>query len=161
MRGQSPPSRRTVRAFGSGTVCYLVPSIPRDSRTGLSIWVGVLCILLLAWPVSAPTLLAQSSQEPRLPDPVAPVDGRLEERLELESEALQDPLPDATPIHPDEQLRQDVVSYFNSADPADWVRALTLLGARIDSGEAPAWSAPLLLDLLTSLKELPESGSVC
>ena len=149
MRGQSPPSRRTVRAFGSGTVCYLVPSIPRDSRTGLSIWVGVLCILLLAWPVSAPTLLAQSSQEPRLPDPVAPVDGRLEERLELESEALQDPLPDATPIHPDEQLRQDVVSYFNSADPADWVRALTLLGARIDSGEAPAWSSPLLLDLLT------------
>ncbi len=65
----------------------------------------------------------------------------------------QDPEDPPAKPHPDEQLRQDVNRYFNSSDSADWVRALTLLGARIDTGTPPQWSAPLLLDLLTERAE--------
>jgi hypothetical protein len=76
-------------------------------------------------------------------------------------ETPQDPASDATPPHPDEQLRQDVVRYIDSVESADWVRALTLLGARLDSGEPPSWSAPLILDLLTDRSgEQPERTRV-
>lgn len=73
--------------------------------------------------------------------------------LSQDVDPQQDPDDPPAKPHPDEQLRLDVNRYFNSSDSADWVRALTLLGARIDTGAPPQWSGPLLLDLLTERAE--------
>ena len=74
--------------------------------------------------------------------------------LGAESVDGQDPgSEDQQPQDPDEQLHQDVIGYFASQQSADWVRALTLLGARIQAGEPPQWIGTLLLDLLTEQSE--------
>ena len=53
------------------------------------------------------------------------------------------------PQDPDEQLHQEIIGYFASEQSADWVRALTLLGSRIEAGDPPPWIGTLLLELLT------------
>ena len=64
---------------------------------------------------------------------------------------LQDPPTETegVPTDPDELLRGKVTSFFESEDAVDWVRALTLLGARLERENAPEWINPLLLALLT------------
>ena len=60
--------------------------------------------------------------------------------LGAESVDGQDPdSEDQQPQDPDEQLHQDVIGYFASQQSADWVRALTLLGARIEAGKHPQY----------------------
>ena len=70
--------------------------------------------------------------------------------LGTEVEGLQDPVAEEQlPKDPDEQFHQDVTGYFASEQSADWIRALTLLGSRIEAGDPPQWIGTLLLDLLT------------
>lgn len=74
--------------------------------------------------------------------------------LDTELVGQQDPPAEEPPQDdPDQQLHQEVIGYFASDQSADWVRALTLLGARIEAGTPPSWVGSLLLELLTEQSE--------
>jgi len=68
----------------------------------------------------------------------------------IESNPAQDPQ-DPQPVQedPDEQLRSKVKDFFASREDSDWIRAMTLLGARLERENPPAWINPFLLELLT------------
>lgn len=153
MRGQPVLDKRrrsVMRSIrDSGRIC-------RRSRP--SVQESLLRLGLLICAISGAGLLLPPSVAGQQP---ADATDALETSIAPTLETPQDPASDATPPHPDEQLRQDVVRYLDSAESADWVRALTLLGARLDSGEPPSWSAPLILDLLTDRSgEQPERTRV-
>ncbi|RTZ93135.1 MAG: hypothetical protein DSY92_01235 [Planctomycetota bacterium] len=153
MRGQPVLDKRrrsVMRSIrDSGRICRRSrPSVPES----------LLRLGLLICAISGAGLLLPPSVAGQQP---ADATDALETSIAPTLETPQDPASDATPPHPDEQLRQDVVRYLDSAESADWVRALTLLGARLDSGEPPSWSAPLILDLLTDRSgEQPERTRV-
>ena len=153
MRGQPVLDKRrwsVMRSIrDSGRICRRSrPSVPES----------LLRLGLLICAISGVGLLVPPSVAGQQP---ADATDALETSIAPTLETPQDPASDATPPHPDEQLRQDVVRYIDSVESADWVRALTLLGARLDSGEPPSWSAPLILDLLTDRSgEQPERTRV-
>lgn len=83
---------------------------------------------------------------------------------EIQSQEVQDPpvtIPSADPGQkqdsqdpvveedPDAQLLKKVRSFFDSAENSDWVRAMTLLGARLERENPPQWINPLILEMLT------------
>ena len=61
----------------------------------------------------------------------------------------QDPQDPVIEEDPDEQLRKKVRSFFDSTENSDWVRAMTLLGARLEREDPPQWINPLILEMLT------------
>ncbi|MGE4619933.1 MAG: HEAT repeat domain-containing protein [Planctomycetota bacterium] len=86
--------------------------------------------------------------------PVSDLGSGGESDLGSEAVAAQDPAPvEERPADPDEQLHQEILGYFQSEQSADWVRALTLLGTRIETAETPQWLGSLLLDLLIDKSE--------
>ena len=58
------------------------------------------------------------------------------------------PTDDETELDP---LQVEARSLLDSSDPTDWVRALTLLGSRVNGAEEPSvWVGPMLLEYLTT-----------
>lgn len=92
-----------------------------------------------------PALIPESS-----PAEILSKESEVKTTLSIDPE-LQDPPTETegVPTDPDELLRGKVTSFFESEDAVDWVRALTLLGARLERENAPEWINPLLLALLT------------
>jgi hypothetical protein len=97
------------------------------------------------------------SQDPA----VVPADPRTEEIQSRESQdppqpiktldanQKQDPQDPAVEEDPDELLRKKVRNFFDSEKDSDWVRAMTLLGARLERENPPQWINPLILEMLT------------
>lgn len=65
-----------------------------------------------------------------------------------EKQGSQDP--PAVEEDPDELLRKKVSGFFSSTEKADWIRAMTLLGSRLEREKPPEWINPLLLEMLTN-----------
>ena len=75
-----------------------------------------------------PALIPESS-----PAEILSKESEVKTTLSIDPE-LQDPPTETegVPTDPDELLRGKVTSFFESEDAVDWVRALTLLGARLE-----------------------------
>ncbi|MGB1398211.1 MAG: hypothetical protein ACPG7R_10250, partial [Planctomycetota bacterium] len=55
----------------------------------------------------------------------------------VESGQKQDPQDPVVEEDPDQQLLKKVRSFFDSSETSDWVRAMTLLGARLEREDPP------------------------
>ena len=128
------------------------------------------CFLLLILGFSG-VVFAQDPDSPVNPEiPIKSQNNAVQEELSTAAPASQDP-PKLNPIienpvieskpvqvaddsveapeDPDEQLRKKVTDFFASSEQSDWIRALTLLGARQERENPPEWINPMLLELLT------------
>ena len=90
----------------------------------------------------AKALLVDEIQSQEVQDPPVTIPS-------AESDQKQDPQDPVVEEDPDEQLRKKVRSFFDSSENSDWVRAMTLLGARLEREDPPQWINPLILEMLT------------
>ena len=90
----------------------------------------------------AKALLVDEIQSQEVQDPPVTIPS-------VESDQKQDPQDPVVEEDPDEQLRKKVRSFFDSSENSDWVRAMTLLGARLEREDPPQWINPLILEMLT------------